>query len=82
MTAYVAEVSERTRFRREPELSGTLPASYYFDPEIFEREKEEIWFKTWQFVGYRSTLCMKCKSTPLDLRAVRILLGEGGGEMV
>lgn len=52
MTAYVAEVSERTRFRREPELSGTLPASYYFDPEIFEREKEEIWFKTWQFVGY------------------------------
>lgn len=40
------------RFRREPELSGTLPASYYYDPAIFEREREAIWFKTWQLVGY------------------------------
>ena len=52
MTSNPAGISEHVRFRREPELSGTLPASYYVDPEIFEREKEEIWFKTWQFVGY------------------------------
>ena len=52
MSPNTAEISQHLRFRREPELSGTLPASYYFDPEIFEREKEEIWFKTWQFVGY------------------------------
>ena len=52
MTSNPAGISEHLRFRREPELSGTLPASYYVDPEIFEREKEEIWFKTWQFVGY------------------------------
>jgi choline monooxygenase len=31
--------------------SYTLPASHYTDPEVFEREKEEIFFKTWQYVG-------------------------------
>ncbi len=46
------EASAKTRFRREPELSGTLPASYYYDPAIFAREREAIWFKTWQLAGY------------------------------
>ena len=35
------------RFHPNPELSYTLPAHYYYDPQIFEREKQEIWFKTW-----------------------------------
>ena len=29
---------------------------YYYDPEIFDREKQEIWFKTWQLVGYQHEL--------------------------
>ena len=56
MSANPAGIAEHLRFRREAERSGTLPAHYYFDPEIFAREKEEIWFKTWQFVGYLSDL--------------------------
>ena len=40
------------RFHPNPELSYTLPAHYYYDRQIFEREKREIWFKTWQFVGF------------------------------
>jgi choline monooxygenase len=39
------------KFLPSAEHSGTLPSTYYFDPEIFEREKEKIWFKTWQYVG-------------------------------
>ena len=31
--------------------SYTLPARYYTDPAVFEREKEEIFFKSWQYVG-------------------------------
>ncbi len=34
--------------------SYTLPASYYTDPEIFELEKERIFFRTWQYVGHKS----------------------------
>ncbi|MEZ5737117.1 MAG: aromatic ring-hydroxylating dioxygenase subunit alpha [Novosphingobium sp.] len=32
------------------EESLTLPAHYYYDPEIYAKEKEEIWFKTWQYI--------------------------------
>ena len=39
-------------FNLNPELSHTLPASWYYDPAIFEREKEAIFFKTWHYVGH------------------------------
>ena len=39
-------------FSSDPEHSGTLPAHYYYDPDIYAREREAIFFKTWQFVGF------------------------------
>ena len=40
------------RFTADSDSSATLPANYYFDPAIFEREAEGIFYKTWQFVGF------------------------------
>tara|TARA_B100000686_G_scaffold343004_1_gene423060 strand:+ start:1110 stop:2255 length:1146 start_codon:yes stop_codon:yes gene_type:complete len=40
------------RFSPDADHAYTLPSHYYHDPEIYEREKEEIWFKSWQLVGY------------------------------
>ena len=37
------------RFTRDPERSYTLPASYYFDPAIYEREKKAIFYRQWTF---------------------------------
>ena len=37
-----------------PEESFTLPSYMYTDPEIFELEKERIFYKTWQYVGHKS----------------------------
>ena len=48
----VAPTARESRFGHDPEHSATLPGHYYMDRTIFERENEEIWFKTWQFVGY------------------------------
>ena len=31
----------------DPELSYTLPSAYYTDPEIFELEKEKIFYRSW-----------------------------------
>ncbi|MBM3503884.1 MAG: aromatic ring-hydroxylating dioxygenase subunit alpha [Alphaproteobacteria bacterium] len=39
------------KFTADPLDSWTLPPHYYYDPAIYEKEKREIWFKTWQYVG-------------------------------
>lgn len=51
MTTNVAAPKTQTQFSPDPEKSGTLPAHYYCSPEIYEREKEAIWFKSWQYAG-------------------------------
>jgi len=38
----------------EPEKSFTLPSFLYTEPEFYEREKEDIFYKTWQFVSHLS----------------------------
>src|SRR6266404_7329796 len=34
----------------------TLPARFYFDPEVFHRERESIFCRTWQVVGHSDQL--------------------------
>ncbi len=38
----------------DPEYSYTLPSRYYTDPEIFELEKEKIFYKSWHFICHVS----------------------------
>ena len=40
------------KFHRDPERSYTLPASDYFDPAVYAREKEAIFYRSWNFVGH------------------------------
>jgi choline monooxygenase len=42
----------QAKFHPDPELSYTLPGYFYYDPAVFAKEKEEIFFKTWQLAGY------------------------------
>src|SRR5262249_38774819 len=49
-------------------LVQTIPASYYRDPEIFQEEREKVFFKTWQLVGHVSEL-----PKPGDYRVKTIL---------
>ena len=37
------------RYSPDPERSYTLPASYYTDAALFEREKREIFHRSWNF---------------------------------
>ncbi len=37
------------RFSLDPERSYTIPASYYIDPAIYEREKRSIFYRSWNF---------------------------------
>jgi carnitine monooxygenase subunit len=49
-----ADISEA--LSPSPENSPSLPREFYFSPEVFEAEKEAIWFKNWIFVGLCSDL--------------------------
>ena len=38
------------------ETSFTLPSDYYLDEAIFELEKQQIFYRSWQYVGHQSML--------------------------
>lgn len=38
----------------EPMTSFTLSSEYYTNPAVYEREKEAIFYRTWQYVAHRS----------------------------
>ena len=41
---------------KKPELSFTLPSEYYLSPEVYEYEKENIFYKTWQYIAHEVML--------------------------
>lgn len=42
------------KFSSNPEKSYTLPSHYYIDPQIYDREKEAIFFKSWNYACHVS----------------------------
>ena len=38
----------------DPQRSFTLPSGFYTDPDIYELEKERIFYRTWQYVAHQS----------------------------
>jgi choline monooxygenase len=39
-------------YKPDPERSYNIPANYYTDPEIYEREKEAIFYRSWWYAGH------------------------------
>ena len=63
----------------EAMTSFTLPSAYYTSPAVYEREKEAIFYRTWQYVAHRSAF-----AEPGDYVAIRIcdqsvFVMKGGG---
>ena len=44
------------KFTADANHSYTLPAYYYYDPSVYERERDEIFSRTWQLVGHKEAL--------------------------
>ena len=40
----------------DPARAHTLPARFYLDPEVFEREKEAVFYRHWHYAGHLSQL--------------------------
>lgn len=43
-------------FCRDAAASFTLPARFYYDSEVYAREKEAIFYRNWIYAGHRSQL--------------------------
>lgn len=56
MNVLSAQVCDLGRFDRDPARSYTIPANYYIDPGIYEREKQAIFFKSWNYAAHVSQL--------------------------
>ena len=46
-------------FSRDPAKSYTLPARFYVNPDIYEMEKDAIFYKTWHYAGHISQVAEK-----------------------
>ena len=46
-------------FTADPSVSYTMPARFYVSPEIYNMEKEAIFYKTWHYAGHVSQVAEK-----------------------
>ena len=62
----------------EPRTSFTLPSAYYTSPAVFEREKEAIFYRTWQYVAHRSAFAEPGDYVTLPICDQNIFVMKGG----
>ena len=61
-----------------PETSHTLPSGYYTDPAIYEREKEAIFYRTWQYVAHESAFTKPGDYVTLHVCDQNVFVMKGG----
>ena len=70
------------RFTEDTCRSHTLPGSYYYSPGVFEREKQAIFNRTWQYVCHVSRLAEPGRYCVRDIGDQSVVvLRDGGGEL-
>ena len=49
-------MAENYKIERDIRKSRTLPASFYRDPDVFDKLKEKVFYRSWQWIGDRNIL--------------------------
>ena len=64
----------------EAAQSYTMPARYYLDPGVYEREKQAIFERTWHYIGHESKVREPGDYLTLDIadESVFVMRGEDG----
>jgi phenylpropionate dioxygenase-like ring-hydroxylating dioxygenase large terminal subunit len=68
------------RFGIDPKDAWTMPAPYFYDPNIYSVEMREIFRKTWRFVGHESQVSRRGDFVTRDIgdESVIVLRGRDG----
>ena len=61
----------------EADRAHTLPSSYYVDPAQLEIEKKQIFWRTWQVIGYREQAAKPGDYFTFDLVGEPLLVVRG-----
>ena len=69
-------------YRADAERSYVLAPNYYTDPAIWEREKQAIFYKTWNFAGHEGQLAkagdyVTCRIADQEIFVIRGKDGPG-----
>ena len=64
----------------DPGRSWTMPARYYTDPDVYEREKEAIFARTWHYIGHESHMRSPGDYLTLEIadESVFVMRGDDG----
>lgn len=64
-------------FTVDPSTSYTLPARFYISPEIYELEKEAIFYKTWHYAGHVSQVAEPRSYFTTKIHQQNIFIAKG-----
>ena len=70
-------MAEGFRSEEDLALATTLPASWYFDPSALERERDRVFARTWQLVGYVEDLASAGDFLTADVGGEPLLVARG-----
>ena len=69
------------KFDADPEKSYTIPKQYYTDPAIYEREKEAIFYKAWNYACHAGQVAEAGDFVTVRVadQSIAVLRGQDGG---
>ena len=62
------------RLSSDPSKSPTLPGWTYTDPGIFERERRDIFFRSWQYAGAAGDVAQPGDYLTLDVLGQQVVV--------
>jgi choline monooxygenase len=71
------EILDQSLINPEISKAWTLPAQFYFDPEVCAQERERIFARTWQLVGHSHRLSQPGDYFTCEIAAEPLLLVRG-----
>ena len=64
-------------FSKDPSVSYTMPARFYTHPEIYDLEKEAIFYKTWHYAGHVSQVAEERSYFTTSIHGQNLFIAKG-----
>ncbi|MXX17817.1 MAG: hypothetical protein F4Z52_11685 [Gammaproteobacteria bacterium] len=67
-------------FSEDPTISFTIPAYWYFDPDIYDQEKYRVFYRSWHYACHASPLAEKGSyfTTRINDLNIFVIRGDDG----